>query len=153
MGDGGEDSGQTRLIESDQGIRPTTLEVLSQLREAVPGLMHTAGNSSQVTDGASAVILASQEGCDRLGLKPRARVAAATLVGVDPVKMLEGPIPATRKVLEKTGLAIEDMDDADCKFEEDNAKECLTDLVEASCEDYYEGDATEDCGNNELFDC
>jgi acetyl-CoA C-acetyltransferase len=110
LGEDGKPSGETQWISRDEGLRKTSLEALASL-EPVPGAkLHTAGNSSQVTDGAAAVILASGEACDRLGLKPRARVAAATLVGVDPVKMLEGPIPATRKVLAQTGLSIEDMD-------------------------------------------
>ena len=74
------------------------------------GGLHTAGTSSQVTDGAAAVLLASEEACKRHGLRPRARIVYSTLVGVDPVTMLKGPIPATRKVLAKTGLAIEHID-------------------------------------------
>ena len=72
--------------------------------------MHTAGTSSQVSDGASAVLLASPERVKRSGLKPRARIVTTVLVGVDPVTMLKGPIPASRKVLAATGLAILDMD-------------------------------------------
>jgi acetyl-CoA acetyltransferase family protein len=63
-----------------------------------------------VTDGAAAVLLATEEACRRLGLRPRARIVYSTLVGVDPVTMLKGPIPATRKVLAKTGLRMEDID-------------------------------------------
>ena len=76
----------------------------------IEGGIHTAGTSSQITDGAAALLLASEEAVRRHGLRPRARIAAATIVGVDPVTMLKGPIPATRRLLEKTGLSIEDMD-------------------------------------------
>lgn len=110
LGEDGQPSGETQWIARDEGLRKTTFEKLQSL-DPVPGCkLHTAGNSSQVTDGASAVILASREGCDRLGVSPRARIVATTLVGVDPVSMLKGPIPATQKVLAASGLEIEDMD-------------------------------------------
>ena len=88
---------------TDQGIRPdTTLEALSQLKPAfkADGKI-TAGNSSQVSDGAAAVLLMTREKADELGLKPRARIFDQTTVGVDPVIMLTGPIPATRKLLDR----------------------------------------------------
>jgi acetyl-CoA acetyltransferase family protein len=97
---------------TDQGIRPeTSLEVLSQLKPAFKedGKI-TAGNSSQVSDGAAAVLLMSREKADALGLKPRARIYDQTTVGVDPVIMLTGPIPATRKLLERNGMAMDDID-------------------------------------------
>ncbi len=81
--DQAEPTGETRLIEADQGIRPTTLEALSQLREAVPGLMHTAGNSSQISDGAAAVLWMSEDKAKALGLKPRARIVADVVVGAE----------------------------------------------------------------------
>ncbi|MAU90887.1 MAG: steroid 3-ketoacyl-CoA thiolase [Gammaproteobacteria bacterium TMED182] len=103
-------TGEVQVISKDQGLRETTLEALSGL-EPVPGqAVHTAGSSSQVSDGAAAVIMASEAACERLGVKPRAKIKATTLVGVDPVTMLKGPIPATRKVLERAGLALEDID-------------------------------------------
>src|SRR3989440_3350007 len=97
---------------SDQGIRPqTTIEALSQLKPAFkPDGKITAGNSSQISDGAAAVLLMAREKADALGLKPRARVLDQTTVGVDPVIMLTGPIPATRKLLERNGMAIGDID-------------------------------------------
>ena len=99
-----------RIVDRDEGLRETTLESLAGL-SAVPGQeIHTAGSSSQVSDGAAAVIMASGPACERLGLKPRAKIKATTLVGVDPVTMLKGPIPATRKVLERAGLSLEDID-------------------------------------------
>ena len=72
--------------------------------------IHTAGSSSQVSDGAAVVILANQKAVDELGLKPRAKIVATTLVGVDPVTMLKGPIPASRKVLDQAGLSVDDID-------------------------------------------
>jgi acetyl-CoA acyltransferase len=97
---------------TDQGIRPdTSIEALSQLKPAFKedGKI-TAGNSSQISDGAAAVLLMSREKADALGLKPRARVLDQTTVGVDPVIMLTGPIPATRKLLERNGMQIGDID-------------------------------------------
>jgi acetyl-CoA C-acetyltransferase len=106
----GKPTGETRLVARDEGLRETSLEKLGALKAVVEGGIHTAGTSSQVTDGASAVLLASEDAVKRLGLRPRARLVYSTIVGVDPVTMLEGPIPATRKLLAKTGLRIEDMD-------------------------------------------
>jgi acetyl-CoA acetyltransferase family protein len=97
---------------TDQGIRPdTTLEALAQLKPAFkPDGKITAGNSSQISDGAAAVLLMAREKAEELGLKPRARVMDQTTVGVDPVIMLTGPIPATQKLLERNGMAIDDID-------------------------------------------
>jgi acetyl-CoA acyltransferase len=97
---------------TDQGIRPdTSLEKLSQLKPAFKedGKV-TAGNSSQISDGAAAVLLMSREKADALGLQPRARIADQTTVGVDPVMMLTGPIPATQKLLERNGMQMSDID-------------------------------------------
>jgi acetyl-CoA C-acetyltransferase len=106
----GKPTGDMRTISRDEGPRGTTLEGLQGLNP-VPGQeIHTAGSSSQVSDGAAVVILASQKAVDELGLKPRARIVASTLVGVDPVTMLKGPIPASRKVLEQAGLGVDDID-------------------------------------------
>lgn len=97
---------------TDQGIRPdTNLETLSQLKTVFkPDGVITAGNSSQISDGAAAVLLMSRERADALGLTPRARILDQTTVGCDPVKMLEGPIPATAKILERNGMSISDID-------------------------------------------
>src|SRR5246500_2054814 len=102
--------GQT--IVTDQGIRPdTSLEGLSQLKPAFkPDGKITAGNASQISDGAAAVLLMNAEKAQALGLKARARIVDMTTVGTDPVKMLEGPIPATRKILERNGMKIDDID-------------------------------------------
>jgi len=97
---------------TDQGIRPdTNLETLSQLKPAFkPDGKITAGNASQISDGASAVLLMSAEKAKELGLTARARIVDQTTVGCDPVKMLEGPIPATRKILARNGMQISDID-------------------------------------------
>jgi acetyl-CoA acetyltransferase family protein len=100
------------VFTSDQGIRPeTTLEGLAELKPAFKedGTI-TAGNASQVSDGASAVLLMTREKADALGVKPRARIVDQTTVGVDPVLMLTGPIPATRKILARNGMTIDDLD-------------------------------------------
>jgi acetyl-CoA acyltransferase len=99
-------------LSQDEGIRPdTTVEVLANLKPAFkPDGKVTAGNSSQITDGASAVLIMSEEKAAALGLTPRARFHAFSLAGVDPVTMLTGPIPATKAILEKTKMSIEDID-------------------------------------------
>jgi acetyl-CoA acyltransferase len=97
---------------ADQGIRPdTSLEALAQLKPAFKedGKI-TAGNSSQVSDGAAAVLLMARDKADSLGLKPRARIYDQTTVGVDPVIMLTGPIPATRRLLERNSMKMQDID-------------------------------------------
>ena len=97
---------------TDQGIRPdATLETLAALKAVFreDGRV-TAGNSSQISDGAAALLVASEEGAKRLGVRPRARIVDQVVLGVDPVTMLTGPIPATRKILERNGLTIGDVD-------------------------------------------
>ncbi len=97
---------------TDQGIRPdTSLEKLSQLKPAFKedGKI-TAGNSSQVSDGAAALLLMTREKADALGLTPRARIYDQTTVGVDPVIMLTGPIPATKKLLDRNAIGMDDID-------------------------------------------
>jgi len=106
------DDGTTEMFSKDEGPRPeSTTKVLAGLRTVFDesGVI-TAGNASQMSDGASAVLLMSREKADELGLKPIARIVARSVVGSDPTLMLTGPIEATRKVLEKAGLSIEDMD-------------------------------------------
>ncbi len=99
-------------ISADEGVRPnTTIEALAGLKPAFKeGGKVTAGNSSQITDGASAVLIMSEEKANELGLTPRARFHSFSLAGVDPVTMLTGPIPATKKVLERAKLTIDDID-------------------------------------------
>ena len=100
------------LVLKDEGIRPgTTVETLANLKPAFkPDGIVTAGNSSQISDGASAALIMSEEKANELGLTPRARFHSFALAGVDPVTMLTGPIPATEKVLAKAGLTIDDID-------------------------------------------
>ena len=97
---------------ADQGIRPdTSLEALAALKPAFKedGRI-TAGNSSQISDGAAAILLMSREKADQLGLRARARIVDQTTVGVDPVTMLTGPIPATQKILDRNSMSIGDID-------------------------------------------
>jgi acetyl-CoA acyltransferase len=100
------------LMKTDEGIRPdSSIEKLANLKPAFkPDGVITAGNSSQITDGAAAVLIMSEEKANQLGLKPRARFHTFALAGVDPVIMLTGPIPATTKVLERAKMTIDQMD-------------------------------------------
>jgi acetyl-CoA acyltransferase len=102
----------TESLAADEGIRPgTTAEGLANLKPAFkPDGKVTAGNSSQICDGASAVLVMSEERAAALGLRPRARFVGFSVVGVDPVTMLTGPMPATTKILERTGLSMDDID-------------------------------------------
>ncbi|MDH3295779.1 MAG: thiolase family protein [Acidimicrobiia bacterium] len=104
--------GETVMMTRDEGIREgTTPETLANLKPAFKedGKI-TAGNSSQISDGASAVLIMSAEKAAELGLKPRARFHSFAVVGTDPVTMLKGPIPATQKIMERSGLTIDDVD-------------------------------------------
>ncbi len=108
---GGEKTGEMRTVTRDEVPRNTSLEALAALKPvARPDGIHTAGTSSQVADGASAVLMMTEAKARELGFRPRARVIDTCLVGCDPVLMLEGPIPATRKLLKKNGLGIGDID-------------------------------------------
>jgi len=107
----GEKTSETRTVTRDEVPRNTSLEALAALKPvARPDGIHTAGSSSQVADGAAALLIMSEKKARELGCRPRARVADTCLVGCDPVLMLEGPIPATRKLLQKNGLGIGDID-------------------------------------------
>jgi acetyl-CoA C-acetyltransferase len=98
-------------VTRDEGLRETSLEALAKLKPVGrENGVHTAGSSSQITDGAAAVLLASAAAARELGLRPRARIVDQCLVGVDPVLMLTGPIDATRRMIERTGLGIDDFD-------------------------------------------
>jgi len=109
--DEGKPTGTTHHVSKDEGLRETSLEKLSTLKPvARENGVHTAGNSSQISDGAAAVLLMSEEKANELGLKIRARVVDTVLIGVDPVLMLTGPIDATEKLLDRTGLSIDDID-------------------------------------------
>src|ERR671923_235498 len=105
-------NGSEETVVTDQGIRPdTNLEKLSTLKPAFKedGKV-TAGNSSQISDGAAAVLMMTREKAEQYGLKPRARIMDQTTVGVDPVIMLTGPIPATNRLLERNKMTIDDID-------------------------------------------
>jgi acetyl-CoA C-acetyltransferase len=111
LDDEGKPTGATHLVDRDEGPRQTTLEGLANLKAvARPDGMHTAGSSSQISDGAAAVLLMTRDKADALGLTPKARIVDTCLVGVDPVLMLTGPIDATHHLLERTGMAMGDID-------------------------------------------
>ena len=101
----------TRRVAKDEGLRETTLEKLATLKPvARENGVHTAGNSSQISDGAAAVLMMTEEKASALGLKARARIVDSCLVGVDPVLMLTGPIDATQRLLQRNNLKISDID-------------------------------------------
>ncbi|PWA08125.1 steroid 3-ketoacyl-CoA thiolase [Pueribacillus theae] len=108
--------GEKILVKEDEGIRPTTtMEKLGELKPAfIENGKITAGNSSQISDGASAVLIMSREKAEALGLKPRAKIIAREVIGSDPTMMLTGPIPATKKILKKAGLTVDDIDIYEC---------------------------------------
>ncbi|HEX2622307.1 MAG TPA: thiolase family protein, partial [Phototrophicaceae bacterium] len=110
--EGVDDQGKPMLVEQDQGFRPNAdLAKMGSLQPAfTPGGVTTAGNSSQISDGAAAVLIMTAAKAQELGLKPRARLIAMTTVGSDPHLMLTGPIDATRKVLKRAGLTMNDID-------------------------------------------
>jgi len=107
----GKPVGTTHRVTRDEGLRETSLEALAKLKPvARENGVHTAGSSSQITDGAAAVLLTTAGRARELGLRPRARVVDQCLVGVDPVLMLTGPIDATRRIIERTGIAMDAFD-------------------------------------------
>jgi acetyl-CoA C-acetyltransferase len=119
LGEDGKPTGTSHHVARDEGLRETTLEGLGSLKAVVgpndpvvgaAGGFHTAGTSSQISDGAAAVLVMTKEKADALGLRPRARIVDTCLVGSDPVLMLTGPIDATQRLLERTGLSIDDID-------------------------------------------
>lgn len=110
LGDDGRPTGETRLVDADQGIRDSTLEALGNLKPVSEGGIHTAGNSSQISDGAAAVLWMTAEKAKELGLKPRARIIQDVVVGTDPYYLLDGPVDATKEILKKTGMSLNDID-------------------------------------------
>jgi acetyl-CoA C-acetyltransferase len=110
LDDGGQPTGQTRVVDADQGLRDTTLESLAKLRPVLEDGLHTAGTSSQISDGASAVLLMDEVKARGLGLTPRARVVGQCLVGSDPYYHLDGPVQATERLLERSGRSMSDHD-------------------------------------------
>ena len=110
LGEDGQPTGETRLVDRDQGLRETTPEGLAKLKPVFEGARHTAGTASQVSDGAAGVLLMSEERAAALGLRPRARIVAQCLVGSDPYYHLDGPIDATSRVLDRAKMTLDDID-------------------------------------------
>jgi acetyl-CoA C-acetyltransferase len=111
LGDTGDPTGSTVIISADEGIRPTSLEILSTLKPTGrPEGVHTAGTSSQISNGASAVLLMSRERANAMCVTPMAQIIGSCLIGSDPVLMLTGPISATQKLLHENKLTIDDID-------------------------------------------
>ncbi len=106
----GNPTGEPLHVERDQGLRETTLEGLAKLKPVVEGYKHTAGTSSQISDGAAAVLWMSEEKAQELGLKPRARLLHQLVTGSDPYYLLDGPVVATRKILDRSGMSMADFD-------------------------------------------
>ena len=98
------------MVDRDQGLRETSLEALARLKPVVEGGLHTAGSSSQISDGAAAVLLADADRARQLGLRPRARILAQCLIGAEPYYHLDGPVQATERVLQCSGMGIGDID-------------------------------------------
>ena len=110
LGDDGKLADTTHRVERDEGLRETTLEALAGLKTNMPDGVHTAGTSSQISDGAGAVLMMTREKADELGVKPLATIVDSCLVGSDPVLMLTGPIGATQKLLGDNGMQMNDID-------------------------------------------
>ena len=106
----GKPTGETRVVDRDQGLRETSAEGLARLRPVLDGGLHTAGTSSQISDGAAAVLLLDADRASQLGLRPRARILAQALIGAEPYYHLDGPVAATERVLASAGMAIGDID-------------------------------------------
>jgi len=97
-------------VSRDEGLRSTSMEALSRLKAVVPDGAHTAGTSSQISDGAAAVLLMSEQRSAELGLRPRARIVAQCLIGAETYYHLDGPVQATQRVLDRSGMTISDID-------------------------------------------
>ena len=107
---GGQPGGPARVVDRDEGLRETSLAALAGLRPVITGGVHTAGTSSQISDGAAAVLLLDAGRAQAAGLRPRARILAQCLIGAEPYYHLDGPIAATARVLARTGMTIDDID-------------------------------------------
>jgi acetyl-CoA C-acetyltransferase len=103
-------AGPSALVDRDQGLRETTAEGLARLKPVVEDGLHTAGTSSQISDGAAAVLLVDESRARELGLRPRARIIAQALIGDEPYYHLDGPVAATERVLRRSGMSIGDID-------------------------------------------
>jgi acetyl-CoA C-acetyltransferase len=106
----GEPTGDLATVDRDEGLRDTTMDSLARLRPVLPDGLHTAGTASQVSDGAAAVLWMSQERAVALGLRPRARLLHQVVTGADPYYLLDGPIVATRRILDRAGMKLADLD-------------------------------------------
>jgi acetyl-CoA C-acetyltransferase len=110
LDDDGKPTDQTRTVTRDQGLRETTAEGLAGLKPVYEGALHTAGTSSQISDGAAAVLIMDEAKATSLGLTPRARIVTQCLVGAEPYYHLDGPVQATSRLLERSGMSIKDID-------------------------------------------
>jgi acetyl-CoA C-acetyltransferase len=106
----GKPAGESRVVDRDQGLRETSLAALAALKPVLPDGLHTAGTSSQISDGAAAVLLVDEARARELGLRPRARIVSQALIGDEPYYHLDGPIAATERVLRRSGMTIGDID-------------------------------------------
>jgi acetyl-CoA C-acetyltransferase len=106
----GKPTGESRVVDRDQGLRETSLAALAALKPVLPDGLHTAGTSSQISDGAAAVLLVDEARARELGLRPRARIVSQALIGDEPYYHLDGPIAATERVLRRSGMTIGDID-------------------------------------------
>ena len=110
----GEVTGETLSVSTDQGIRDTNYESLASLNPVLEGGIHTAGNSSQISDGAAGLLWMDENRAKANGLKPRAKIVANVVVGTDPYYLLDGPVDATKKILSKSGISLSDIDLFEC---------------------------------------
>jgi len=110
LGGDGTPTGESRVVDRDQGLRETSLAALAALKPVLADGLHTAGTSSQISDGAAAVLLVDEARARELGLRPRARIVSQALIGDEPYYHLDGPIAATERVLRRSGMTIGDID-------------------------------------------
>jgi len=110
----GEKTGETLSVNTDQGIRDTNYESLASLNSVLEEGIHTAGNSSQISDGAAGLLWMDENRAKANGLKPRAKIVANVVVGTDPYYLLDGPVDATKKILSKSGMSLSDIDLFEC---------------------------------------
>lgn len=106
----GKPTGETKTVSRDQGLRETTREALAQLKPIMENTIHTAGNSSQISDGSAAVLWMTAEEAKARGLKPRARIISDCVVGTDPYYLLDGPVDATARLFKRSGMSMSDID-------------------------------------------
>jgi acetyl-CoA C-acetyltransferase len=114
LDENGARTSETRRVTTDQGIRESTAEGLARLDPVMPAGIHTAGNSSQISDGAAGLLWMSAERAAALGLKARARMVTNVVVGTDPYYLLDGPVDATARLLARSGMQLSDIDIFEC---------------------------------------